>query len=255
MNFFFGFSNNDFFTELTIPKFQNSGLIKKNLSVFSANIIRNYWSISKVNSKESNSFFYLDRDIVNSSSIFFLATQNDLNKFLKTNYLELLGLNNFTNTTPEYRANFKIYNDIGGYSSYQSDYPFSMTKINGSILSSTFLLTNKHADKNYLLLRNIYYKPIIDDFEILVVNITSKKILLKKNVKTNTTNLIELTPDLIQKDCYIVSKKYVAIPIFITVKDGHISMEHTLPPSSYLMTSDRYKKAKKLKELINEIIN
>ena len=86
---------------------------------------------------------------------FFISNEYEVG-LIKKNFSELLNLNKFTNTTPEYRANFKILNYKGGYSSYQSDYPYEMIKINGNIISSLFSLTNKHADKNYILFRNIF---------------------------------------------------------------------------------------------------
>ena len=35
-------------------------------------------------------------------------------------------LNSYTESTPAFRANLKIKNQEGGFSSYQSEYPFSM---------------------------------------------------------------------------------------------------------------------------------
>ena len=255
MNFFFGFKSKNFYSELTIPKFQNSGNLKKNLKLYSAEIKKCRWAISEVKSKEDDNFFYLNQKIINNHSIFFLASESELINYKKVNNKELLDLNKFTNTTPEYRANFKIYNNKGGYSSYQSDYPFSMTKVNGNILSSTFLLTNKNADKNFVIIRNIFFKPIVENFDVFILDIEKKKILKKMIIKTNTTNVIELTREFIKKNCYLFSKKFIGIPVYVSVKNNHISMEHTLPPTSYIMTGDRYKKVSEIKKKINEITN
>ena len=46
--------------------------------------------------------------------------------FDEFNDKKLEDFNNFTNTRPAFRANFKIYLDQGGFSSYQSEYPYSM---------------------------------------------------------------------------------------------------------------------------------
>ena len=40
---------------------------------------------------------------------------------------KLLDISKFTNTSPAYRANLKIYIPNKGFSSYQSEYPFNMT--------------------------------------------------------------------------------------------------------------------------------
>ena len=37
---------------------------------------------------------------------------------------ELLSVNGFTDTVPDYRSNLKIFNRKGGFSSYQAEYPF-----------------------------------------------------------------------------------------------------------------------------------
>ena len=39
---FFGFKNNDYTTELQIPKFQNKNSINKNINLYSANISNNF---------------------------------------------------------------------------------------------------------------------------------------------------------------------------------------------------------------------
>ena len=59
--------------------------------------------------------------------------------------LNLLNLNNFTDTDPAFRANLKIYNFKGGFSSYQSDYPYEMIVKKGNILSGLRFLTNKDS--------------------------------------------------------------------------------------------------------------
>lgn len=255
MNFFFGYKDAKFVSELTIPKFQNSGKKNINFNLYYAEINNKKWFFKKVITQEDEDFFYLDNILINNHRIFFLASDNDITKLTGLNSTELTNLNNFTDTTPEYRANFKICNNLGGYSSYQSDYPFKMVTLNGSILSSTFLLTNSQCNENFVLIRNIFYKPIIEAFKIFIVNIKHKKILFSDTIKTNHTNLIKLSNELINQDCYLVSKDYIGIPIYLTTQNGHMSLEHTLPPHSYILSSDKFKKVSELKKKINEIIN
>jgi hypothetical protein len=254
MNFFFGFNNKDFFSKLSIPKFQNSGKKLSNIFLFSLEIVNEQWKILKVNTKEDNNFFYLEQDQINSHKIYFIARDNDLKKFGSSNFSELSNLNNLTDTSPEYRANFKIFNKANGFSSYQSDYPYKMTKINGSILSSLFMLTDNTADKNYILIRNIYYKPVIKKFPLYIVNIKKKKIIHKEEIKTNHTNIVDLKKEYINDENYLFTSNYIGIPLFLSEKNNHLSLEHTLPPSSYILSKDRFKKSNELKKNINEII-
>ena len=79
----------------------------------------------------------------------------------------LKDLNNYTNTDPAYRSNLSIYYDNAGNSSYQSEYPFQMTKSKNSILSSLFVLINGDAT-NYICIRNIFHEPIIQNLPALL---------------------------------------------------------------------------------------
>ena len=54
---------------------------------------------------------------------------------------------------------------------------------------------------------------------------------------------------------FLVSDNYIGIPIYVSEKDGHLSMEHTNPPNSNLLSQDRLKIVKKFKREISEIIN
>ena len=255
MNFFFGFKNNNFYSELTIPKFQNSGKRIKDPVLFSAEPVNNSWKIEKVENRENDEFYFIRKEDIDSTRIFFIGTKNDEKELIKNKNLELKNLNNFTDTTPEFRANLKIKNNQDGYSSYQSDYPYEMTKINGSITASLFPLTNKNADKNYVILRNIFFKPKKEDFEIFIINKKEKKILSKKFIKTNYTSLIELENKYLDEDCYLFSKNYVGIPIFLTSKKNHLSLEHTLPLTSYILSSNKYKLVSDIKKELNEIVS
>ena len=57
----------------------------------------------------------------------------------------LMDLDNFTSTSPiAFRSNLKLELKDGGFSSYQSEYPFSMTTKKGSIVSPLSTLLNKN---------------------------------------------------------------------------------------------------------------
>lgn len=255
MNFFFSFKNDEFYGELVIPKFQNNGTRDLNYHLYSAEIKNKKWFTKKIDCKEDKNFFIVNKNLVDSHKIFLLAQKDEIDVLQKKNYSELLNLNKFTNTTPDYRANFKIINNFGGFSSYQSDYPFDMTKVNGSIMSSLFSLTSKTADKNFILLRNIFFKPVFEKFDFFIINIKTKKILFNSLIKTNFSNLIELDKEFIHEDCYLFTKNFVGIPIFLSSKNNHLSLEHTLPLHSYILSSNRYKLASDIKKKLNEIIS
>ena len=93
-----------------------------------------------------------------------------------------------------------------------------MVKKKGSILSPISILTDKTAEKNFLIFKNIYEKPINDKFNLYFINIESKKVLLIKELVTNKSNFIELDKNILSPEIYIFSKNYLGIPIFLTIK-------------------------------------
>lgn len=252
MNYFFGIHNPDFTSELQIPLFQNRNCKSSELLLYKAFVDNDNWQFEEIKNKKINKDFYLlkPEDITNSS-IFFLASQKDFN--LKNNKLQ--NFNKFTETSPAYRANLKIILKNGGFSSYQSEYPFSMIEKKGSILSSVCSLANKDADKNYIFIKNIFIDPIIEDFNVYLVDIVKKKIEDKFNMKTNNTNYFELKKSLIKPEIFLVSKKYLGIPMYVSIKNNHVSFEHTHPPHEYILSNNKFEIISNLKKEINEIIN
>ena len=252
MNYFFGFNNGLFKSELQIPLFKNKIPKKENINLYEATISKNEWEFQESkNYVDKSDFFILKNEMINNNKIYFLAKKKD---FQNLENSELKNFNDFTDTSPAFRCNFKLYIEGGGFSSYQSEYPYSMTKINGSILSSIGTLLDKKAEKNYLIFRNIYFKPINQEFEVFFININEKKILKKIIFKTNFTNFIEIEKDLISPEVYLFTKDFLGIPIYISTKNKHLSFEHTHPPHAYFFGTDAFKNVKKLKEKINEII-
>lgn len=253
MNFFFGFKNNKYFSELQIPKFKNRYPKESNLSLFEADIYKKKWRIKKLdNLKENKYFFFLNNNFINNEKIFFLAKDDQVKN---TNTEKLINYNNFTDTSPAYRSNLKVCNLHEGFSSYQSEYPYEMIKKKGSILSSVSVLANKEADKNFLIFRNIFIDPIHDEIELYFINIQSKKILQKKTAQTNKSNIIEIEKEFIHPEVYILSRNYTGIPIYLSEKNGHLSFEHTHPPHEYIMSENKFNLVNKLKYEAIEIIN
>ena len=240
MKYFFGINNSVFKSELQIPLFQNRNFKKTNMSLFKTYPKNNKWNLEKVSIKKKiDYFFILKKNDISSNEIFFLADDN-ISDLFNENKLEKL--NNFTDTTPAYRANFKIYLENGGFSSYQSEYPHSMTNKKGTILSSISSIANPDADKNYIFIKNIFEEPIEEIFFAYLVNYNTKKIEEQYEIKTNYTNCIEINKKLIKPDIFLTTDKYLGIPIYVSVKNNFLSFEHTHPPHSYISGQKRFVK-------------
>ena len=256
MNYFFGIKNSFLNSKLTIPRFQNSNPTKKEYMLFQLEIINQSWKISNLNNIDLNSDFYkIGSSLIGNGNIFCLATKAEILELEKNNYSKLVNFNNFTDTIPGYRANLQVSIEGGGFSSYQSDYPFSMVTKKGSILSALSSLCNKNADQNIIFFKNIYELPIQEEFCVFFVNIKTMKVLKKEVVSTNFLNEIIVEKEFIKPEVFLFTDKYIGVPIFCSIQDKHISFEHTHPPHEYIMNEDRFKLVSELKKEFSEIIN
>jgi hypothetical protein len=256
MNYFFGVNNNIFKSEVQIPLFQNRSRKPENLKLFKCFPKNKKWIIEQINNRKVNDYFCILKNLdVQNNEMYFLAENKDLEKFDGT---KLKNFNNFTETSPDFRANLKIFlgeSEENGFSSYQSEYPFSMISKKGTILTPVNSIANKEADKNYILIRNIFENPIDETFNAYLVNIKRKKIEEKYELKTNFTNMIELKNELIKPEIFLTTDSYLGVPIFISVKNQFISFEHTHPLHEYILSADKFVKISELKKEINEIVN
>ena len=155
MNFFFGIKNKILKSKLTIPRFQNKKKSQEKYLLYQAEVKNNFWNIRLLNDENNKDFFFVKSDIDNNK-IFFLATKKEVDLWSNQKFQKLINLNNYTDTSPAFRANLQIYLPNGGFSSYQSEYPFSMILKTGSILSPISSLANEDAEKNYVFIKNIY---------------------------------------------------------------------------------------------------
>ena len=253
MNFFFGINNSFFKSEIQIPLFQNRNFRKQNLKLYKVYPKNNKWILKEIVNKKINNYFcILKNQDISSNDIFFL-TQNEI--FDKFDQDKLKNFDTFTETYPEFRANLKLYLNNGGFSSYQSEYPYGMITKKGSILSSVSALANSEAEENYILIRNIYEKPIEDNFGVYLLNIVTKKVEQKFEVKTNYTNCIKIEKKNIKPEIFLTTDKYLCIPMYFSLKNNFLSFEHTHPPHEYILSKNKFKKVSDLKKEINEIIN
>jgi hypothetical protein len=253
MIFFFGVNNNIFKSEIQIPLFKNRVLKTLNLKLFKCFPKDKRWILKEVFNKKVNEYFYiLKNEDISNNEIYFLADETIFNNF---DDKKIKDYNNFTDTSPAFRANFKIYISQGGFSSYQSEYPYSMITKKGTILSSISSLANTDADKNYILIKNIFEEPIEDNFKAYLVNYKTKTIEEKYELKTNNTNCIEINKNLIKPEIFLITEKYLGIPMYISLKNNFLSFEHTHPPHEYILSENKFVKISSLKKEINEIIS
>ena len=73
-------------------------------------------------------------------------------------------------------------------------------------------------------------------------------------MKTNYTNELKIDKTLIHSNNYLFTDKYLGVPLFLSIDNGHLSFEHTHPPHEYLLGDDRYLKIKLLKKAISDIL-
>ena len=255
MNFFFGLKNNYFESKLTIPKFNNDSKYRSCL-VFSAKPECNKWIIQKVECEQDEHFYFVENKLIQNDNIFFLAHENEIESSSYLYLDDFAKKNNFTDTIPSaFRANLKIYTTKNSFSSYQSEYPYSMTKKTGNILSAVSILLDNNADKNFIFFRNIYFLPNKFESKIFFLNVETKKILKVQKVINNSSNEIEIDSSLIKKNVYLFSECALGIPLYISIKNNHISFEHTHPPHHYILSENKFEIVGKLKKEFKEIVN
>ncbi len=253
MNFFYGISNDLFKSELQIPLFKNRNLKKNKLKLFKAYPNNGKWTLEELSNKKKNDYFYIlkNKDIKNND-IFFLDNDSIYDQF---DQKKLKDYNNFTNTNPPYRANFQLYIENGGFSSFQSEYPYKMITNKGSIISSISSLANSEADENYILIKNIFEYPIEDNFTAYLVNYDNKNIVKQFTIKTNYTNCIKIEKEFIKPEIFLITDRYLGIPMYASIKNNFLSFEHTHPPHTYISSANRFKIVSNLKKELYEIIS
>ncbi len=251
MNFFFSISNHFLKCNLTIPRFQNRGPLNHTQKLYSANIYKDEWILKKEKVEIDDFFYYIEKEFVEDDTVYFLSDQNLHN--IKLSKLELN--NDFLLTDPAFRSNLRIQNRAGGFSSYQSEYPSGMVKNKGSILSQVSSLSSISSNKNIIFFKNIYTKPVYKSFQVYILDILEKKIVFEKEFLTNKLNYIELEKNLIKPNNFFLSDGFLGIPVYYIEKNDNISLEHTHPLQTYIMSENKYKIIKQLKENAKKIIN
>ncbi len=254
MNFFFHTNSDKYKSKITIPKFQNCGAVDKNLDLFSANIINNEWIVNKIECNETSHFWTVTCQN-NDNEIYFIASELEASLIQQEN--KLIALNNFTTTSPDYRANLEIKNTLGGFSSYQSEYPHGMTTRLASLYTECGNLTFDQSNSVGIFIKNIYFEPIHDSFPIFLYDDLEERIINTFDISLNNTNFIDLTQYKERlANCFLFAPKFMGVPIYVVEhSDGGLSFEHTHPPTESIAGADRFNLIKGAKERANEKIS
>jgi hypothetical protein len=130
-----------------------------------------------------------------------------------------------------------------------------MTLRKGSILSPLDVLLNKNADENYIIFRNIHVKPLIESYFMYLINKDKKRIVERFEIKSNTTNLIKIKNKYLGLNLYLFTKDILGIPLYLSIKEKHMSLEHTHPPMHYLFGPNAFKAINNVKKEFEIIVN
>ena len=254
MNYFFLLVKEDLKSNLSIPKFKNSGEFSKNLQLFGARIEEQKWKFYKPECIETENFWNVESDNKNFNDIYFLASTEQFD--LQTNSDNLLDLNNFTNTFPDYRANLSVKNKAGAISSYQSEYPYQMTQRKGSIYSSISTLGNFNALENGVFIRNIFDEPFQDEFDGYIYDYKAGNILKKVTLISNSCNFISFEDIEDNGSLILFCRGFLGVPIYFSEsKAGNLSLEHTHPPHENIQGPDRFKIVSMIKKDLDERVS
>ena len=191
MNYFFFTFTDEISAEISVPKFRNDGQYAKNMDLYGANVVDNSWCFYPAEVDESSNFWNIVATEENRNDIFFIATPEQFE--LQSKSESLIYLNDFTKTWPDFRCNLSVANSQGGFSSYQSEYPFIMVAKKGSLYSSIATLSISDAQKNLIFVRNIYSQPITDKYLAYLYDSCNEEVLNKIELQTNCTNVIEIS--------------------------------------------------------------
>ena len=73
-------------------------------------------------------------------------------------------------------------------------------------------------------------------------------------LKTNFTNKIEIDKEFLLDDIFFFSEKILGIPLYVSIKNNHLSFEHTHPLHHYLLGENKFQIISNLKDNIKKII-
>jgi hypothetical protein len=252
MNYFFNLYHEDFDSYIDIPLFDNRGLQKPGNKIWSARIKSGEWHYEEI-SVGDKKICRINATEETKDCIYFIATDSEMERSKKNS---LIDLSVFTDTMPDYRCSLNIESKLGGFSSYQAEYPYRMTKSKGDCYSNAGLLTREEAKKIMLFVKNIDSTPVQQGALATIYSNRAKKIIGQKLMRTNSLNVYDLTEVAYElKYCEIFIKGMVGIPIYLIEYDGGaLSLEHTHPPQDMLGGFNKYAMISKMKAKLHDDI-
>ena len=178
----------------------------------------NYWYYYKI-PENNKDYYYLKCDEQNKNHVFFYVDKDNIPRSLSSK--SLLKPSEFTTTDPAFRANLEVYNKLGGFSSYQAEFPYRMSQVQGSMVSSGGNLVNIGNHNNVLFIRNIFKYPSDISFDLYIWDEDRIKPLDKKLIRTNRTNILNISDYLsVTKfgNLGFYADGYLCIPIFYHIQ-------------------------------------
>ncbi len=165
--------------------------------------------------------------------------------------LDRLIVNDILDSVPAWRSNIKIYSNFSS-ASYQGEYPAQMSLVpKPTIVSCSPMLQRDQDVINDLILVNMTAAPQKIKRKIRIVD-SHKKILKEAEVLTNHHNIVNLDDvlSLTADDMFItLSDEFMGIPLYFSRTKDHqaMSIEHTHPPTEYVVFGNRnyFQKRKK----------
>jgi hypothetical protein len=222
---------------------------KKTRYIFATFLQDDQWNnvfIGELKYGESRSFQLEDFDFTLNDDTFILLSLSV--SFLKKTSKKLPKLLEKTTSNPAWRATLSLISKFTE-TSYQGEInPFPEK---ASLL--TFNLFGQFGDnvENYILLLNVEKNPVHRPSKIEIYALKSKKILKTQFVESNKINIVSLdgfdNSDLLG----VVCRDMAFIPLYFSTEGQgrFLSLEHTHPPSKFVVHGDRFGVQRHLKNL------
>lgn len=257
MSYFFGYHDAQYDCKLTIPKFANRSNLPQAVRLYSATTNGEQWQVTEAVVEETREFFIITGDSF-THTLYFLARPNEIARAVQANQNSLHPVNKLTERSPAYRANFRIMNHQGAFSSYQSEYPFRMMRSaqkTYGITSTISTLTNPRGE-NSVLFANFSATPCIREQPAYFIDAAKRTVLAQATITTNTVSRISIPTQLLANPhCTFYCPHTMGIPIYLAETSGHLSVEHTHPPHEYILDQERFKIVGQLKKELYEIVS
>lgn len=235
MNFFFQLSGRGLSSAVQVPCFRNDGRSKSAaLQLYGAVVTGGKWRFRDLEEFRSDSFYEVDGSNAPEDEIYFYADRSGFAEVVREG--KLLPTEKFTQTSPNFRANLCVRNEMGAFSSYQAEYPYGMTLRKGCIVSEPGLLVEESCIRAGVFLRNIFHLPVNEKRVCYLLDEIGDRVVRTFYVYNNQSNFIDLTQYIPRlKDYIICLPDMLCAPIYVVENADHsLSFEHTHPPSAYI---------------------